>query len=120
MGQRREVSVRKLRITGCSDSSMWYAGKVGELVDLLGADRREYLSREPAGYVNIVRKTDAEVVELRAGELVVNGVSIGAAELWLPAEPLELGPGGFGFFGALAVEDKSTNVQRYKDTKPRW
>lgn len=111
--------MRKLRITGCSDRSMWYAGKVGELVELLGEDRREYLSREPAGYVNVVRKADAEVVEMQLADMLVDGVSVGKGELWLPAEPMSLEPDGFRFYGALAV-GKEPKVQRYKDAKPRW
>jgi hypothetical protein len=111
--------MRKLRITGCSDSSMWYAGMVGQVVELLGADRREYLSREPAGYVNIVKKSDAEVVCLQLADLVVDGVSVGKVECWLPAEPLSLDPDGFRFYGALAVDERS-KVQRYKDAKPKW
>ncbi len=111
----------KLRITGCTDRSMWYAGMVGEVVDLLGEDRREYLSREPAGYVNIVKKSDAEVVTEHVGELSIGGVSLGGpCTFWMPAQPLPLGADGVQFYGDLAVEDKSSKVQRYKDAKPRW
>lgn len=53
-----------LRITGCSNSSYWYAGKTGDVVPLLGLDRGEYLTREPGGYVNIVKVGDAEVVNV--------------------------------------------------------
>lgn len=54
--------MKRLEITGCSDSSMWYAGLVGERVPFLREEHDCYLSREPAGYVNIVRKDDACVV----------------------------------------------------------
>ena len=54
--------MRELKITGCKDSSMWYAGLVGQRVPLLREESDVYLSREPAGYTNIVRKTDAKVV----------------------------------------------------------
>jgi hypothetical protein len=42
---------------------MWYAGLVGEEVPFLREEHDCYLSREPAGYVNIVRKADACVVD---------------------------------------------------------
>lgn len=54
--------MRELKITGCKDSSMWYAGLVGQRVPLLREHSDVYLSREPAGYTNIVRKADAKVV----------------------------------------------------------
>lgn len=41
---------------------MWYAGLVGQLVPLLREENDVYLSREPEGYTNIVRKRDAKVV----------------------------------------------------------
>ena len=53
-----------LMITGCSNSSFWYAGKVGAVVDYLGLDRDEYITREPSGFVNIVKVGDAEVVDV--------------------------------------------------------
>lgn len=112
--------MRKLRITGCTDGHMWYAGMVGQLVELLGEDRIEYLSREPAGYVNIVKKADAEVVELQVGDLLCDGVALGKCEMWLPVDSLPLGPDGVMFYGSLAVAAQSTKVQRYKDAKPRW
>lgn len=111
----------KLRITGCSDRSMWYAGMVGQVVDLLGEDHREYLSREPAGYVNIVKKTDAEIVQECVGDLSIGGISVASnLPLWMPAPPLPLGPLGCRFYGEFAVGDESSKVQRYKDAKPRW
>lgn len=45
---------------------MWYAGMVGQRVPYLGEWRDApdvFKSREPAGYVNIVKKTDATVVD---------------------------------------------------------
>lgn len=55
--------MRELKITGCKDSSMWYAGLVGQRVPLLREEGDVYLSREPAGYTNIVRKADACIVD---------------------------------------------------------
>jgi len=53
---------RQLKITGCIDPLMWYADKVGETVPFVREADDCFISREPAGYVNIVRKTDAEIV----------------------------------------------------------
>lgn len=55
---------KMLMITGCSNSSFWYAGKVGAVVDFLGSDRGEYITREPSGYVNIIKFPDAELVDV--------------------------------------------------------
>lgn len=51
----------ELLITGCSDPHLWYAGLVGQRVPLLRIEADCYMSREPAGYTNIVFKRDAEV-----------------------------------------------------------
>lgn len=56
--------MQMLRITGCSNSSYWYAGKVGEVVQYLGLDRDEFITREPSGYVNIIKFADAELVDV--------------------------------------------------------
>lgn len=53
----------KLLIKRCPDRMMWYRDKVGEVVPLLGQCSDGYWSREDAGYKNIVRFADAEVVE---------------------------------------------------------
>lgn len=55
---------RMLMITGCSNSSFWYAGKVGAVVDYLGLDRDEFITREPSGFVNIIKFADAELVDV--------------------------------------------------------
>lgn len=60
--------MKMLRITGCSNSSFWYAEKVGDVVQLIGLDRDEWITREPAGFVNIVKHCDAEVVNVVAAE----------------------------------------------------
>jgi hypothetical protein len=54
---------RELLITRCSDSLMWYAGMIGQRVPLLRIEADCYLSREPAGWTNIVKTTDAEIVQ---------------------------------------------------------
>jgi hypothetical protein len=51
----------RLAITGCSDPLLWYAPLIGQLVDLVRDLPAEgtWLSREPAGYLNIVYHCDA-------------------------------------------------------------
>ena len=58
------MRVQMLRITGCSNSSFWYSGKVGAVVPLIGLDAGEYVTREPSGFVNIVKIADAELVDV--------------------------------------------------------
>jgi hypothetical protein len=54
-----------LRITGCSDPKFWYADQIGDIVPLIRESDIEYISCEPEGYTNIVRKCDAEKIELK-------------------------------------------------------
>ncbi len=56
--------MKMLRITRCADSSMWYAGLVGQLVPLVTVWPEAYASREPAGYINRVEFCDAQIVEV--------------------------------------------------------
>jgi hypothetical protein len=51
-----------LKITNCADPMLWYADKVGDLVPYCGKWPEAYRSREPAGYSNIVKFEDAEIV----------------------------------------------------------
>ena len=49
-----------LKIVSCSDKLMWYSKLVGKVVPYLGVWEGDgYKSREPAGYVNVVRFKDA-------------------------------------------------------------
>ena len=61
--------MKKLKITQCSDSLLWYKGKIGQLVPYLGEDvdfkGPIYWSRDNGGYKNIVFRKDAEVVEVQ-------------------------------------------------------
>lgn len=59
------MTVEVLLIKKCSDSMLWYAGLVGEHVPFIRRERDCYISREPAGYTNIVWLEDAEVVRLQ-------------------------------------------------------
>jgi len=56
--------MKMLLIKSCHDSLMWYRDKVGEYVPYLRTCEDCYMSREPAGFSNIVKLEDAEIVEL--------------------------------------------------------
>lgn len=49
----------KIIINKCDDSMLWYSNKIGEQLDIVKELSNVYLCREDAGYVNIVKKTDA-------------------------------------------------------------
>ena len=53
----------RLLIKRCPDRMMWYRDKVGQTVPYEGKWPEGYKSREDAGYLNIVKFEDAEVVE---------------------------------------------------------
>jgi hypothetical protein len=55
----------RLLIVRCHDPLMWYAGMVGKEVLYLGTWKDDGLhkSREPAGFVNVVRPTDAIIIK---------------------------------------------------------
>ncbi len=53
----------KLLIRQCPDFMMWYRDKVGQTVPHLGQWADGYKSREDAGYLNVVRFQDAEVID---------------------------------------------------------
>lgn len=56
---------KALLITGCTDPLMWYAGMIGQVVPFLGIwPESGYKSLEPAGYTNVVRFEDAEMIEV--------------------------------------------------------
>ena len=56
-----------LKIINCNDPMMWYSNLIGQTVTLArhpDSDREVYWSREQAGYLNIVYKKDAEVIDV--------------------------------------------------------
>jgi predicted short-subunit dehydrogenase-like oxidoreductase (DUF2520 family) len=55
--------MKQLLINKCSDPQLWYAGLVGKQVPLLREIPEGYLSREPAGFTNIVKREDAQVID---------------------------------------------------------
>lgn len=62
--------MKAIRILKCSDTRMWYRDHIGKVVPFLREEATEYLSREPAGYTNIVKKQDAEVVDAPLCEIL--------------------------------------------------
>lgn len=56
--------MKVIKIVACSDCLMWYRNRVGQLVPFVREYPEEYMSREPAGYTNIVRKHDAVLFEI--------------------------------------------------------
>ena len=57
----------KLKITGCDDNLLWYADKIGSIVPFVREKADYYLSKEPAGYLNIVYKKDAKIIRAEEG-----------------------------------------------------
>lgn len=58
--------MKALKITGCSDSMMWYRNHIGKIVPLLQKGVNDHLSREPAGYTNMVLAKDCEVIDVQS------------------------------------------------------
>ena len=45
---------------------LWYSGMVGQTIDLVREEADVWLAREPAGYLNIIYKSDAiEIDDVR-------------------------------------------------------
>lgn len=55
---------KMILVTGCSDSLMWYKTEVGSFFALIKEYEDCYLTREPSGFTNIIRKQDAKLVSL--------------------------------------------------------
>jgi hypothetical protein len=56
-------SPRRLKIVQCSDFLLWYSKHVGQEFPLLREYDDCYMSREPEGFANIVRKEDAVILK---------------------------------------------------------
>ena len=56
--------MKALLIVDCTDSMLWYAEHIGEVVPFLREFEDCYMSRERTGYSNIVYKKDAMFVEV--------------------------------------------------------
>jgi hypothetical protein len=63
--------MKVIKIISCSDRLLWYRDLIGQTVPFLGEDidrgEKIYWSREVAGYKNLVRAKDAEIIELEVG-----------------------------------------------------
>lgn len=57
--------MKAIRIIKCSDPSLlWYRDKVGDIVEYIREEVDVFWSREPAGYTNIIFRSDAEIVDI--------------------------------------------------------
>jgi hypothetical protein len=65
--------MKMITITGCTDSLLWYADRVGQQVVYLGEESDIYWSRDSGGYKNIVWKKDATVDPKRYWTIVFPG-----------------------------------------------
>ena len=54
--------MKELKIIKCNDPSMWYYNKIGETLPIIQEFENEYLSREEAGFTNIVKKSDCVLI----------------------------------------------------------
>lgn len=59
-----KVIEKRLLIKQCNDSLMWYSHKVGQLVAFTRETATEYISIDNGGFVNIVKKKDAVIVDV--------------------------------------------------------
>lgn len=53
----------KIKIIKCGSPMLWYYRHVGKTFRLLREDDEGYWTRQPEGYLNVVRKQDAEIIE---------------------------------------------------------
>lgn len=60
--------MKAIRIVKCSDRHMWYAPYVGQLAAYYSEYDKEFLSKEPSGYSNIILKCDGELVDVTEDE----------------------------------------------------
>lgn len=89
-------------ITHCNDHLMWYSDMVGQVVLLLREEPDCFISREPAGFTNIVHKRDAAripegyrpcdaVTLLQKGDLVAHRPGFKGGDPWRESAPDEWG-----------------------------
>jgi hypothetical protein len=65
--------MKMITITGCTDSLLWYADRVGQQVVYLGEESDIYWSRDSGGYKEIVWKKEATVDPKRYWTIVFPG-----------------------------------------------
>lgn len=91
--------MRHLLITQCNDDRMWYSRLVGHAVPLLTdltATEGVWLSREPSGYTNIVRRGDAlplppGFLPVHRDMLIQRGDFVRRDDAWIGTTPDEWG-----------------------------
>ena len=52
----------QIKIIKLSSNSMWYRDKIGEILNVERIDKEYFWCREDAGYINIVNRSDAEII----------------------------------------------------------
>lgn len=52
-----------IKIIKCNDKLMWYSSMLGSTLYVVREDEDYFWCREPDGYLNIVKKEDAEVLD---------------------------------------------------------
>lgn len=62
--QKDKMNEKMIFIKSCSDPLMWYKTEIGSFYTLIREYDDCYLTREPSGFTNIVRKGDATLVSL--------------------------------------------------------
>jgi hypothetical protein len=55
-------NISGLLIKKCNDPLFWYSKKIGKIVPYVNESHDYFLSREDAGYINIVMKSDCEII----------------------------------------------------------
>lgn len=60
----KKKTTKMIHINQCSDGMMWYASRVGEDVLFVREDAEYFWSRDNGGYLNIVLKQDATIIEV--------------------------------------------------------
>lgn len=53
----------KAKIISANNSCLWYANKIGQVIEIERETFDFYWSREDAGYINIIYKDDVEIVD---------------------------------------------------------
>lgn len=51
-----------VHVTKASDPKYWYATEVGKVFEVIVEDKTEYVVRDTEGYLNIIKKEDAKVI----------------------------------------------------------
>jgi hypothetical protein len=72
----RRALLGYVRVDRCEDPMMWYAGKIGQTFPLSRPpwwSLNKFWTRETAGYLNIVMKTDGIFIEQNSPVLPPNG-----------------------------------------------